>query len=50
MQKFENTVAVAQTEDAGKVRWGAGFRLPEAVADAGKVRWGAGFRLPEVTA
>ena len=44
-----NTAAV-KTADAGKIRLGAGFRLPVTTADAGKIGLGAGFRLPVTTA
>ena len=51
----------ATTADAGKIRLGGGYRLPEttadtaspggdrrsgATADAGKIRLGGGYRLP----
>ena len=42
--------ASSQTEDAGRIRFGAGYRLPAPVpaevADPGRVRVGAGYRLP----
>jgi hypothetical protein len=44
-----NTAAV-KTADAGKIRLGAGFRLPVTTADAGKIGLGAGFRLPVANA
>ncbi len=37
-----------ETADAGRIRLGAGFKMPPAhpaaVADAGKIRLGAGFK------
>ena len=42
--------AAVQTADAGKIRLGAGFRLPVTTADAGKIGLGAGFRLPVANA
>jgi hypothetical protein len=43
-------VAPHEVADTGRIRVGAGFRLPPAklaaeVADAGRIRVGAGFRL-----
>ena len=40
----------ATIADAGKIRPGAGYRLPDRTADAGKIRLGAGYRLPLKTA
>ena len=50
------TVKAVVTADAGKIRLGGGYRLPEgrvdaelkggATADAGKIRLGGGYRLP----
>jgi hypothetical protein len=38
------------TKDAGRIRLGAGYRLPASVpaeiADPGRIRFGAGYRLP----
>ena len=39
-------VISTSTNDTGKIRMGAGFRLPVVTADTGKIRMGAGFRLP----
>jgi hypothetical protein len=39
-------VTIPSTADAGKIRLGAGYRLPATTADAGKIRLGAGYRLP----
>jgi len=39
-------VATATTADNGKIRLGAGCRLPVKTADTGKIRLGAGCRLP----
>lgn len=56
MQNSINAAAPAATPavaDTGRIRVGAGFRLPpakpaRAVADSGRIRFGAGFRLAAV--
>ena len=41
-----NTTVTNNTQDAGKIHLGGGFRLPAQTTDVGKIRLGGGFRLP----
>ncbi len=53
IDSIKSNPASANTADTGRIRFGAGCRLPRpdataALADTGRIRFGAGCRIPAV--